>query len=105
MAEYSLLCAKLRDNGFAVIADVIEKLQVERDALEQERDKLLAERDELIEIAKEGNTFCSTCAHIANQYDEKCELDVHHCQDCSRDDCCCKECYCGERWEWKGVQE
>ena len=43
MAEYGLICAKLRSEGCGIIADVIENLQAERDALEQERDKLLRE--------------------------------------------------------------
>ena len=105
MAEYGLFCAKLRREGFAVVADLIEKLQAERDAAEQERDKLRLERAALLEIIREGNEFCSTCVHIVNQYADHCELEEHHCNQCSCDECICKDCDYGEHWEWRGVQE
>lgn len=101
MAEYGLLCAKLRDEGLGIVSDVIEKLQAERD-------KLLRERAALIEVVKESSMCCRSCAHVANQYDDKCNLAEVFCDECACDDCYCKDCAGGtnwHKWEWKGAQE
>lgn len=42
MAEYGLVCARLREEGLDLVAELIEKLQAERDALKVERDALSA---------------------------------------------------------------
>lgn len=94
MAEYGLLCAKLRDEGLGVVAEVIEKLQAERDLLKRERARLL-----------EISIFCcEDCKHYSNQ-GEGCELDEHDCSECSRKECYCRECVGGCKWEWKGLEE
>lgn len=106
MAKYGLFCAKLRGEGFDVVADLIEKLQAERDALEQQRDELLAERAALLrDIKCYGGSACYMCAHADNLTADYCELDDRDCDECSQDECICKECDFLEHWKWRGEQE
>lgn len=104
MAEYGLFCAKLREGGLGVVADVIEALMLERDDLRRERDNLLRERAAIIDIARAGECGCETCLHVYNQ-DEACELPDHACDECSRAACYCRDCVYGDKWEFKGERE
>lgn len=103
MAEYGLLCSKLRVEGLGCVADVIEKLQGERDALKAENRKLQDVRAVLIDMISAGDVLCSKCANLANQHVEHCELDEHHCSQCSQDECVCKDCDSGEHWDYNGA--
>ena len=103
MAEYGLLCSKLRIEGLGVVADVIEKLQKERAALTEENSRLLVERDAAVAQLNEFAP-CQHCAHHPNQYAENCELDAHSCRECSQSGCACKDCNEGDKWQWSGAE-
>lgn len=74
------------DHGCVILretADLIERLEKEKAAL--------------LEYAKK-NAGCAQCANYRHQ------CDVVDCFQCT-EDCPCKKCKKGRKWEWKGLED
>lgn len=75
-------------------AQRIAELEQELAAVERERNAAVAD----IKTSQR----CSLCIHCPK--DDECETSLFLCMECDKVGCVCRECFHGEKLEWRGVR-
>ena len=68
--------------------------------LEQDLAAVMRERDAAVADIKTSQS-CSLCIHCPK--DDECETALFLCMECDKVGCVCRECFHGEKLEWRGI--
>ena len=65
--------------------------------------RALEEVDQLKEHLRSSTDRCKFCANAKKP--RLCEDSDYFCNECFQNDCICRDCDHGSKWEWRGVKE